>query len=286
MEVLLNELSLEAQFESPETFLDSLKDIISIQNIMDLCSVTLLKHQDLYNFKVTGNRTLHDILIDKKISTRSEARKFKIFLKKLMSDPPFWQENQRHINSDRYFCEYTNEVSGYSLAEACERDKIVLSFVSQRFREISLDIKKNGQSISLLNIIDPRTFADYLLEEKKIDYKEYCNSRFEGLNISFLKLESNYDFNKLEEDEAKAFISTFKNFSEMTWDAIQQSTGLDFKKYQPPSRKVDWFLNSPNADKQIYKFRTSQKYRCFGYREGNVFYVLRFEVDHSVSDNG
>ncbi|GAQ19126.1 hypothetical protein OPHB3_3085 [Oceanobacillus picturae] len=286
MNVILNEFSLEEQFDSPETFLESLKSIIKVQHIMDVCSFTLLKHQELYNYKVTENRTLHEILIDKRISTGNEGRKFKIFLKKLMSDPPFWQDNQRHLNSDRYICDYTHEVSGYSLAEACERDKIVLSFDCGNFREAGLIIKKNGQPISLLNINDPKVFADYLLEMKKIGYHEFCNTRFENQNISFSKLESSYDFNMLEEEEANTFISTFKYFSEMTWDEIQQSNGLEFKKYQPASRKDDWFANSSYEDKQIFKFRTSQKYRCFGYREGNVFFVLRFEVDHLVSDKG
>ena len=34
------------------------------------------------------------------------------------------------------------------------------------------------------------------------------------------------------------------------------------------------------------KFRFSGVMRCFGYRKGDRFRVLRLERDHTVSDNG
>ena len=38
--------------------------------------------------------------------------------------------------------------------------------------------------------------------------------------------------------------------------------------------------------KGIHKFRVSQEIRCFGYREGDKFHLLRIDLDHVLSDKG
>ncbi|MYL54191.1 hypothetical protein GLW08_12670 [Pontibacillus yanchengensis] len=80
-------------------------------------------------------------------------------------------------------------------------------------------------------------------------------------------------------------MSTFEYFNDSTWSDIFQNNSLDYKLYQP-SKENDWFKESKFSNKKIYKFRTSQKYRCFGFRENDTFYVLRFDTTHEISDNG
>lgn len=285
MEIIINELSLNGCFNDLEEFYDSLGDLLTTQKLMDKLNISFAKHQELYTYKVTRDHSLYDAFKDKSTRSNDKVRRFKKLLNSLMSDPIFWHENQRHLNSDRYICEFTEDTHGYSLAEACEREKIVLSFKNVLFENGSIEIKKNNEDISLININQPLILCELLFESGLLDYETYCNHRFEGTNLSFIHLEKDYNFSILSDEEARAFISTFTMFSEMTWESIMQSDGLEYKKYQP-SKKVDWFLNSIFSQKQIYKFRTSQKYRCFGYREEDVFYVLRFETDHRVSDNG
>ena len=38
--------------------------------------------------------------------------------------------------------------------------------------------------------------------------------------------------------------------------------------------------------RKFINFRCKNPKRCFGYREGEKFYVLRMERDHKISDNG
>ncbi|TFE03849.1 hypothetical protein [Jeotgalibacillus salarius] len=285
MEILINELSLDGSFRNLEEFYDSLRSVLKIQKLMEKSNASFLKHQELYTFKVTKELNLHDAFRDRRTRTNNEIRRFKQLLNSLMSDPSFWHEDQRHNSKDQYLCEFTSNTSGYSLAEACERSKIVMSFSNARFAKEILEVNKNGCTFDLINIQNFTTFSELLYEENVIGARVYCNHRFEGTNLSFAYLEEGYDFSILEESEEKAFISTFKMFNEMNWDAIMRSDGLDFKKYQP-AKKDNWFLGTPYSSKQIYKFRTSQKFRCFGYREGDTFIVLRFETDHSISDNG
>ncbi|CAC9627344.1 hypothetical protein [uncultured Gammaproteobacteria bacterium] len=100
-------------------------------------------------------------------------------------------------------------------------------------------------------------------------------------NLNFDQLEEKFGFNLLDSIQTNEFINSFNTFDSMNWSDIEQSIGLEYKPYTG-----DWFNNSGHKGKVIKKFRVSKKYRCFGYREVNIFYVLRFEIDHKISDKG
>ncbi|TNJ64552.1 hypothetical protein FE784_19945 [Paenibacillus hemerocallicola] len=285
MEVLMNELSLEGQFTDLNEFLNSLREFILIQKIMDAAQIKLLKHYNLLNEKVTVSHSLHAVLTDNSIKTTSEIRRFKIYLKRLLSDPSFWHENQFHKQSDRYTCKFTDKTHDYSLAEACERDRRVLSFENKKFKDNTIVIEKNNAEVmTLLNFHNAQSLSEILFEENAINEKDYCDVRFVETNLSFDHLDENFSFGILNYEEKRQFISTFKMFSEMSWDDILNHDGLDYKPYTPSGQS--WFENTPFHNTKIYKFRTSQKLRCFGFREEDIFYVLRFERDHKISDKG
>jgi hypothetical protein len=48
----------------------------------------------------------------------------------------------------------------------------------------------------------------------------------------------------------------------------------------------DWFRDSVYTDATIMKFRFSSRMRCFGYRKGERFRLLRIERDHKRSNKG
>ncbi|GAQ17860.1 hypothetical protein OPHB3_1797 [Oceanobacillus picturae] len=285
MELVINEFSLEGHFNSIDDFLDSLIDVIKIETIMKKTSLKLLKHYELYSSLVTKELTLHEILLDNNIRTRPEIRKFKRLLSTLINDPPYWNDDQRHGSSNNYYCDYTEKTHGYSLAEACERDRIVLSFLHNKFKEPDIKIKKNLDEVTLLNIYNPRDLLDFLYEMELIDSYSYCLYWFKDSKISMDLLDEDYGFSSLQKHETKIFISAMKLFDELSWDDIPNHEGLQYKQYQPSSNE-DWFRNSAYNDKQIFKFRANQKLRCFGFREDNIMYILRFETDHKISDHG
>lgn len=123
------------------------------------------------------------------------------------------------------------------------------------------------------------------IESLEVKPLEYCLRKFKDGNLNFTLLDDSYGFNILNSSQEKDFLSTFKKFSQMNWiDIIKSSAnkkGLNYKSYDG-----DWFKNTIYSDINIFKFRTSQKYRCFGYRKDNEFFILRFEIDHRISDNG
>ncbi|MEA1956038.1 MAG: hypothetical protein U9N02_06050, partial [Campylobacterota bacterium] len=67
-----------------------------------------------------------------------------------------------------------------------------------------------------------------------------------------------------------------------------KSDGLEYKQYNKPKKlkTKGWFRNGLYKNIDIYKFRVTQEYRCFGFRKDNRFYVLRFEINHEISNNG
>ncbi len=111
--------------------------------------------------------------------------------------------------------------------------------------------------------------------------------RYEGTRIDCSTLENDYGTSILEKNEFTELISTFDKFvNHESWESIGIDDGLEYKKYTPSSPKDNWFGGIKYKGKTIMKFRFSRVLRCYGYRKGDRFKVLRFERNHSVSDNG
>lgn len=285
MEILLNELSLSGQFKDENEFFDSFDITLEIIKLIDKLDFSLAKEAMFFNVAVTSKYKLSDFL---RLKT-DRAKRMKRFLAKLSQNPPYWNETQKHIITDNYTFKDTN-ILNTSLAESCERDKIILSFEHTKFKEAELEIKKNNSPINIYNIINQTYFLEYLLSNNKIDLLIYCKLKFKDTNLNFSNIEDKYGFDSLDNiEQEEAFILAFHGFSKMTWENIIKSDGLEYKQYNKPNKKkIGWFndIYSPYKNTDIYKFRVTQTYRCFGYRENDTFYVLRFEIDHKISDNG
>jgi len=283
LEILLNELSLSGQFKDENEFFDSFDITLEIIKLIDVLDFSLAKEFMLFNVDITSQYKLVDFL---RLRT-DRARKLKTFLLKLAHTPPYWNETQKHSTSDNYMYN-GNDISDTSLAESCERDKIVLSFKHNNFFKNNLVIQKNSSNINIYNLIDKVHFLEYLLTNSRIDLLIYCQLKFKDSNLNFSKIESKYEFDSLEnQEQIDAFILAFKAFSQMNWEDIIKSDGLEYKQYNKPNKKkIGWFREGLYQYTDIYKFRISQRYRCFGYRKDDTFFVLRFETDHKISDNG
>jgi len=272
MEILINELSLSGQFKDENEFLDSFDIVLEFIKFIDELEFTLLKEYSFFQAQVTSNTKLDNFL-----KLRNDrAKRMKRFLLKLAYNPPYWNETQKHDCSNDKYLLNANDICDTSLAESCERDRVILSFAHSDFLNTNLEIIKNSSFINIYNFIDKSHFLDYLLSISQIGLLNYCQIKFKNSNLNFSLLDDNYGFNILNISQQKEFINTFHSFSNMSWENIVSSDGLQYKRYKG------------NEFKQqiIYKFRVTQKYRCFGYRQDNEFFVLRFEIDHKISDNG
>ena len=276
MDILLNELSLNGQFANTKEFTDSLtsKMLPALKSIRQ-ASLCLMKKQTLYKSKVTKDYDLHTILIKRQIDS---IRKVKSLLSNMFLSKPYWDTNPKHSNKYDYF--YKNEqVNNTSLAEACERDKLTLSFEHKDFYDQFIKIKKNSEEITLNNIVDKNSLYFFLFENKLIEIDDFINNKFSGTKINFSKLKKNFGFDILEPSEIPIFINSFEEFSKMEWIDIRKNKGLRYKKFKNEKKFKE-------ITYRIDKFRVTQKYRCFGYIEKEIFFVIGFETDHKLSDKG
>lgn len=178
MEILINELSLHGQFATLDDFVNTaVKPLLLLLQQIDSNRDVLLKKYDLWSAKVTATNTLQDVLKGSYSRTKEEIRRSKTKLSALI-DNPFWEDDRKHNAPDYYQYNAAN-VFDTSLAECCERDKVVFSFTSIQFSSTSLIVEKNSTPISIDNLIDHTHF--YALVRARglvVDFSLSDTSRF------------------------------------------------------------------------------------------------------------
>ncbi len=151
MEILINELSLKGQYNSVDEFVSiALNPLISLLQEFDSSRDEILKKYDLYSRFVTPNDTLHDVFKGSYSRTCDEIRRVKSKLSALL-DNPYWQDSQKHASVDSYIFN-GSVITDSSLAESCERDKVVISFICDGYGYTKLDVEKNTTTITVDNL--------------------------------------------------------------------------------------------------------------------------------------
>ncbi|VFN00858.1 MAG: hypothetical protein BECKG1743D_GA0114223_105591 [Candidatus Kentron sp. G] len=129
MEILFNELSLAGQFSDQKDFVDKgLRPFLGVLKKMQGVSMLLLKKSDAWNQKVTPTVTLYSFLKGNALRKSDEVRRLKSAIIEL-TRKPFWDTDSRQDPNTSYFFR-GEDIRGSSPAEACERDRIIVSFLS------------------------------------------------------------------------------------------------------------------------------------------------------------
>lgn len=278
MQILFNELSLTGQFSDQDEFVSNgLLPFVGVLKEMQGFSTLLLKKSDVWNKMITPSSTLHSFLINNAFRKSDEVRRLKSAIADLTKEP-FWDEESKQDTDSTYLFDGA-DIWGSSLAEACERDRVVVSFVSSFASSDPLDIIRNGISFPLLNLTCSGKLTELLWANNQISFESYLKARFSGGKLDFTEVDEKMGFSGIQSVEQALFIDTFRKFEELTWDQILIDRGLDYKEYQNNLGKRYQGVNT-------YKFRASEKIRCHGYRKRDSFIVIGFETDHKLSDRG
>lgn len=278
MQILFNELSLTGQFSDQDAFVaDGLLPFVGVLKEMQGFSTLLLKKSDAWNKMITSTSTLHSFLINNAFRKSDEVRRLKSAIAELTKEP-FWDFESKQDPDTTYFLDGAN-IWGSSPAEACERDKMVISFVSSSASSDSLNIIRNGTGVPLLNLTCSGKLTEHLWAKDQISFESYLKARFSGRKLDFSRVDEKMGFAGIQSTEQSLFIDTFRKFEELAWDQIISDRGLDYKEYGGNISKAFRTLKT-------YKFRASEKIRCHGYREKDTFVVIGFEIDHKLSDRG
>ena len=287
MEILLNELSIHNQFESFHHFQNTaLPEILNFFNLQKTGSTTVLKKSDIYSREVYNNVTLHEILISKNIEGKSdEIKKLKSQLLKIIDDP-YWDNQKLCVQTSNYtYC--NGSVNDTSLAEGYERNSKIISLTPSSFMLANLIIFKDKVDKTLINYFSFKSLIERQYNEGSISFQDFCRYFFNNSKIDFSKINLNESFNYITRKiDEELFLSSFKMFNEMNWDNIlkqggkgKNKVGLAYSKYHNQAHFASY-----NTKNNIYKFRVTQRYRVFGFRECDTFYILEFDLTHRLSD--
>lgn len=160
MELLLNELSLSGQFTSIDDFVEH-----GVRNVLQIFAELLdedqvLKKYNFYSSAVLPTQSIYDVLTGSVSRTCDELRKFKVYLSRLF-DKPYWEDSLRHDADSKYLFGAIS-VSSTSLAEACERQRIIISFNHNSFRNTSIAVYKNGEYVVVDNLFEEGHYTTLL----------------------------------------------------------------------------------------------------------------------------
>jgi hypothetical protein len=278
MQVLFNELSLTGQFSDQDSFVrNGLLPFVGILKEMQGFSTLLLKKSDVWEEMITPTITLHSLLTNNVFRKSDEVRRLKSAIADLTKEP-FWDSDCNQDADSTYFLDGT-DIWGSSPAEACERDKIVVSFVSSSTSVTPLNIIRNGISIPLLNLTCSGELTELLWANDQISFESYLKAKFSGSKLDFSMVDDKMGFSGIQASEQSLFLDTFRKFEELQWEQIHTDKGLDYKEYHET-------ISTSYRGVKTYKFRASQKFRCHGYRKNDSFVVIGFETDHKLSDRG
>jgi hypothetical protein len=123
MDIVVNDLSLNGQFNDISSFLDSLRECtLPVLELIQSKGYSVYKSYNFYLNRITATETLQDIL---KTKGNPELSKLKSQIIGLSNNPPYWEQDPRSDSKSIYSCEYTSKSNNYCFSEACERDKIV-----------------------------------------------------------------------------------------------------------------------------------------------------------------
>ena len=157
----------------------------------------------------------------------------------------------------------------------------------ESFKDKKLTIQRGIDSYLVDSIHTPQYLVQNYNGCLNINRKQILQIMYEDTRIDCSTMEDHYGADILENDEFDELIKSFNKFVEHeSWESIALDDGLKYKKYTPKEKEKNWFRGVKYTGRNIMKFRFSSKMRCFGYRKGDKFKVLRLERDHNISDNG
>jgi hypothetical protein len=273
-------MSLSGQFSSVDEFVSGgvLTKFIGLLREIKNLDALLYKKYDFFISKITRDNSIRDVLVGTISRKFDEIRRFKTLLSCLF-DNPYWEDNQKHRDNVSYMYN-GNCVTGKSLAEACERDRIVASFVHKDFHSGCIAVVREGTEILLDNLVCEENCFEMARNRGIISFEEYCIKKFAGGKLDFSSINKKEGFPLITREEEDLFLKGIKKFTVLTWPEINKDIGFEYKEYNENKKYFKSFK------KKIHKFRISEKYRCFGYVEQGIFHVLLFDLTHKKSDKG
>lgn len=227
MMYILNNYSIDEQFEDTDDFLDSLMEhTIPLFNIMGTYNIDLLKDYKIYDLKIVNGISIFEILNKRNYP---EILKFKSLLHKILSDNPYWEgENINHDCIDEAFKRNAGLIS-------FEHKKYLGDSVKYIHEDILYMIPNSYNKIQLLEELRKKEIIDVgeYLEKKFIIIQSFCIIGGKNYFEDFIKA------NDIKKDEINKIASDLNYFMGKYLD------------------KQDLGRLSGNLEANLFEFRTT-----------------------------
>lgn len=135
---------------------------------------------------------------------------------------------------------------------------------------------KNRQGISSARLIKEHTISDSVPTEKKKPL------------FSFQFLDTKYCISCCEKDDKAALADQLRILGSKTWAELRQAPkhGIGYEKIERNSIKASFPNHLKSDDVTFFAFRFSGKKTMVGYRDREVFHVIRLDRDFTLYDHG
>ena len=292
MEYVLNELSLCGQYSDGDEFSEKgVKPLLgAIRTLSSFGVNDILKKSSFFDSAVAPELRLFELTRGR----MSPSVKAVCSQLSRMQGAPYWDEQPVQDTGKEYFAQKMLSedgikeisVSGTGMAEAHARKGCIISFCGGGYDNNSESVRRDDETefTKLANLHDKEETVDFLFSSGYIDFQSYVRGRFCG-KLVYDELSDNHGLNLVNGTNFRQFFASFKDFEEYSWQQILTSDGFDYKDFNRNKNTRDYFTAEQWA-KGVKKFRVSQEIRCFGYREGECFHLLRIDLDHILSDKG
>lgn len=167
--IILNEKSLDGQFESVDEFCKTLPVMSRNLEAIRQAKLVLMKHSSLYQRRITRSVTLLDMRNKGNAlapRARDYMRQWKRELSFLMDDPPFWDIDTAE--------------SYDSLTEAAKRSADTLVFLHREYKDCIKPVEYQGKSCKVRSSYGTEYLVEGMYERGYLDDVQYVKMRFQS----------------------------------------------------------------------------------------------------------
>lgn len=164
MELILNEFSLDGQFQGTDEFIDYIRDVLApLFDIIIKNEIPFLKKSDIYGAAVTADLSLHDFML---MANEPAVSALKSYLVNLGYCEPYWDIDMATKLEVHYAYPYKKEEPN-CFTEAIERQGRLVSFPHRDYKETMIACSRNEERRDVCNIYKAEQLLKEYLREKK-----------------------------------------------------------------------------------------------------------------------
>lgn len=265
MELVLNDQSLDGQFETYEQFEEYYVNCLkSLFEVIAKKKMPVYKVTEIFQRKLVGTMTLYDLF--RVQYNNAVAASLKRWIMQVMDNPYLDGEETKTIENVEY--SYPAQIEKPNcFTEAIERKCPIISFRHENYKEKRFECSRNGTPVVLDNVKEDRDLLELYLEEQAEDFR-YVAEKYPFVHRVALAekngrcwAERDLKENNLTSED---ILKIFRNIPKLIEDKIN-------------GRKTHWW---DQIEGQLYEYRISvssgREFRLFFLWEERIIFLSGF----------